>query len=481
MTQDDYAKLDATALAALVHDRKKMPQDIVAAALEAIETLNPKLNAVVLLDKEQAMKQAAAVDRDAPLAGVPCLVKDNNVYVEGWPTTFSCRYFEGSPCRPDSELVHRLRKAGLVILGKTNTPEFAADWTTEPTLRGPTRNPWNRNRSPGGSSGGAAAAVASRMVPIAHGNDNAGSIRVPAAVCGIFGLKPSRGLVPIGPYFPELAAGHNCEHALTRSVRDSAALLDLTAGPEPGGRYRVTPEVESFGAILEEPLRHLTIGLVTKGPAGIAVDAEIAAAVGEAARLMERAGHMIVDTAFPDESTLSSEAEKIWHGEIGLLMARRARELGREARPDEMEALTADALKRNATLSAVDYLEARQTLHEISVRVLEQLSRFDLLLTPTTAQLAPRIGAFDTRTNRFDHDSNAKLGAGFAPFTELFSVTGQPAASMPVGLSRSGLPIGAQLVGQPGRDDVVLRAAFFLEKAGFEIGPPPCSAGHPSN
>ena len=157
----------------------------------------------------------------------------------------------------------------------------------------------------------------------------------------------------------------------------------------------MTPEVGSFGAILEEPLRHLTIGLVTKGPAGIAVDAEIAAAVGEAARLMERAGHMIVDTAFPDEPTLSSEAEKIWHGEIGLLMARRARGLGREARPDEMEALTADALKRNATLSAVDYLEARQTLHEISVRVLEQLSRFDLLLTPTTAQLAPRIGAFD--------------------------------------------------------------------------------------
>ena len=481
MTQDEYAKLDATALAALVHDRKKLPQDIVAAALEAIEALNPKLNAVVLLDKEQAMKQAAAVDRDAPLAGVPCLVKDNNIYVEGWPTTFSCRFFEGSPSRPDSELVRRLRKAGLVILGKTNTPEFAADWTTEPTLRGPTRNPWNRSRSPGGSSGGAAAAVASRMVPIAHGNDNAGSIRVPAAVCGIFGLKPSRGLVPIGPYFPELAAGHNCEHALTRSVRDSAALLDLTAGPEPGGRYRVASEVQSFGAILEEPLRFLTIGLVTKAPAGIAVDGEIAAAVGEAGRLLERAGHTIIDTEFPEEPTLSSEAEKIWHAEIALLMARRVRELGREARSDEMEALTADALQRTARLSAVDYLEARQNLYEMSVRVLEQLSRFDLLLTPTTAQLAPRIGAFDTRTSRFDYDSNARLSGAFAPFTETFSVTGQPAASVPVGLSRSGLPIGAQLIGQPGRDDVVLRAAFFLEKAGSAIGAPPCSAGHSGN
>jgi amidase len=475
MTLDDYADLDATAIASLVHDRKSTPQDIVAAALEAVQALNPQLNAVVLLDEERAMQQAAAVDRDAPLAGVPCLIKDNNVYVEGWPTTFSCRFFEGAPTRPDSELIRRLRQAGLVILGKTNTPEFAADWTTEPTLRGPTRNPWNRDRSPGGSSGGAAAAVASRMVPVAHGNDNAGSIRVPSAVCGIFGLKPSRGLVPIGPYFPELAAGHNCEHALTRSVRDSAALLDLTSGPEPGGRYRVAPEVPSFGALLEEPLAHLTIGLVTTAPGGVEVDGEIAAAVTQAGRLWERAGHRIVDTGFPDEPALSSEAEKIWYGEIGLLMARRARELGRQARPDEMEALTAYALKRTAELSAVDYLEARQTLHEISLRVLERLSAFDLLLTPTTAQLAPRIGDFDTRTSRFDYDSNARLSAAFAPFTELFSVTGQPAASIPVGLSASGLPIGAQLVGPPGRDDVVLRAAFFMEKAGPRIGPPPCS------
>src|SRR5262249_37738879 len=281
MTPEEYASLDATALAAQVHDRKRMPQDIVAAALEAIPAHNPKLNAVVLLDKERAMKQAAAVDTDAPLAGVPCLIKDNNIFVEGWPTTFSCRFFEGSPSRPDSELIRRLRKAGLVFLGKPNTPEFAADWTTEPTLRGATRNPWNLDRSPGGSSGGSAAAVASRMVPVAHGNDNAGSIRVPAAVCGIFGLKPSRGLVPIGPSFPQLAAGHNSEHVLTRSVRDSAALLDLTSGPEPGGRYRVTTEEPSFGAILEEPLRHLTIGLVTEAPGGIAVDPEIAAALAE--------------------------------------------------------------------------------------------------------------------------------------------------------------------------------------------------------
>ena len=478
MTPDEYANLDATALAALVHDRKKMPQDIVAAALDAVAALDPKLNAVVLLDRESALKQAAAVDRDAPLAGVPCLIKDNNVFVEGWPTTFSCRFFEGAPSRPDSELVLRLRKAGLVILGKSNTPEFAADWTTEPTLRGATHNPWNLDRSPGGSSGGAAAAVASRMVPVAHGNDNAGSIRVPPAVCGIYCLKPSRGLVPIGPYFPELAAGHNCEHALTRSVRDSAALLDLTGGPEPGGRYRVAAVVPSFGAILEEPVRHLTIGLVTKAPAGVEVDPEIAAAVAEAGRLFERAGHKVVDADFPNEPTLSREAEKIWHGEIALLMARRARELGRPARPDEMEALTADALKRSEKLSAVDYLEARQSLHEISVKVIERLSAYDLLLTPTTAALAPRIGAFDTRTSKFDYDDNARLSAAFAPFTEMFSVTGQPAASIPIGLSKSRLPIGGQLVGQPGRDDIVLRAAFFLEKAGPHIGPPPCTIGH---
>ena len=175
---------------------------------------------------------------------------------------------------------------------------------------------------------------------------------------------------------------------------------------------------------------------------------------------------------------MSSEAEKIWYAEIGMLMERRSRELGRAPRHDEIEALTAYALERCARLGAVGYLEARQTLHEMSVRILDGLSKFDLLLTPTTAQLAPLIGAFDTRTAAFDYDRNATLSAAFAPFTETFSVTGQPAASVPVGLSRSGLPIGAQLVGQPGRDDIVLRAAFFMEKAGPHLPAPPYSAGH---
>jgi amidase len=478
---EGLTRRSARELAAMIKSRAVSPLEVLDAHLAVVARVNPKLNAMVTLAADQAKAQARATESAImrgellqPLAGLPVAIKDITP-TAGIRTTFGSPLYKDHVPDEDAEAVRRLKAAGAIVLGKTNTPEFAADWTTEPTLRGPTRNPWDRNRSPGGSSGGAAAAVASRMVPVAHGNDNAGSIRVPSAVCGIFGLKPSRGLVPIGPYFPELAAGHNCEHALTRSVRDSAALLDLTSGPEPGGRYRVAPAEPSFGALLEEPLKDLRIGLVTAAPGGVEVDPEIAAAVAQAARLWERAGHMIVDTEFPDEPTLSSEAEKIWYGEIGLLMARRARELGRQARPDEMEALTAYALKRTAELGAVDYLEARQTLHEISLRVLERLSAFDLLLIPTTAQLAPRIGHFDTRTSNFDYDSNARLSAAFAPFTEMFSVTGQPAASIPVGLSRSGLPIGAQLVGQPGRDDVVLRAAFFMEKAMPQIGPPPCS------
>jgi len=225
---DGYARIDAVARAARVRSDEVSAREVAELAVSVMERLNPQLNAVVLADVERALAAAAQVDRSAPLAGVPFLVKDVDVFVAEWPTTFSSRYFADAAPRSDSEIVRRWRDAGLVLLGKTNTPEFAGEFVTEPALRDATLNPWNPAVTVGGSSGGAAAAVASGMVPAAHGTDVGGSIRVPAACCGLFGLKPTRGLNPIGPHYPELGAGLDCEHVLTRTVRDSAAFLDAT-------------------------------------------------------------------------------------------------------------------------------------------------------------------------------------------------------------------------------------------------------------
>lgn len=472
MRVSEYRGLTALALAERVRSGAADPVAVTEAALAAIAEANPGLNAVVLTDAEGALRQAAAVDRTAPLAGVPVLIKDNNQYVSGWPTTYSCRFYEGAEPMPDSAFVRRLRSAGAVLVGKTNTPEFAEDWTTEPTLRGPTRNPWDLDRSPGGSSGGSAAAVAGGMAPAAHGNDNGGSIRVPAAVCGLFGLKPSRGLVPIGPYFGELAAGLNSEHMLTRDARDSAAFLDVLADPEPGARYQVRRAVPSYLAALEEALPRLRVGVAREGPGGAAIHPDIADAVARAERALKDAGHETEAIAFPDDSRAMAEAERVCYVEIAMLVRQRERELGRPPRPDEIEALTAHALAQAAGIDAVEYLDGLQRMHRETVRILAEIERFDLLLTPTTGEPAPLLGHFDSRTADFDYTDWSGKSAGFAPFTGLFNVTGQPAASVPAGLTAEGLPIGVQLVGRPGRDDTVLQAGLLLERA---LGPLPAA------
>lgn len=472
MTPEEYGQLTAHEIVGLVRAGKIKPIEAVEAAIAAIEARNGSLNAVVLLDADRARAAARTIDLKAPLAGVPFLVKDNNQFVDGWPTTYSSRFYEGSAPRPDSEMIRRLKKAGVVLVGKTNTPEFAADWTTEPTLRGPTRNPWNLTHSAGGSSGGSASAVAAGMTPAAHGNDNGGSIRVPAAVCGLFGLKPSRGLVPIGPYFGELAAGLNSEHVLTRSVRDSAVFLDVLAGPEPGGRYPVEKSVPSYLEAIERPLERLTIGLVDQNPSGAPVHWEIAAAIRMVGRLLEAEGHIVEPIPFPDDPVALSEAETIWFAEIAMLVRVRAKELDRAPRNDEIEAITAYAIEATATLDAADFLQAFHEVHAGAVRVLERTARFDLLLTPTTGEPPPLIGELDSRTERFDYAVWSEKSAKFAPFTAIFNITGQPAASFPVALTSDGLPVGVQLVGRPWRDDIVLAVSTRLEQTIGRLSPP---------
>jgi len=334
-----------------VRRRALHPTEITEAAIAAIEALNPTLNALVLEDFERARARSRSLDPDAPLAGVPFLIKDVDVHTEEWPTTNSSRFFADAKPRADSEMVRRWRRAGTVFLGKTNTPEFADDFVTEPEFRGVTRNPWDLGRTVGGSSGGAAAAVACGMVPVAHGSDVGGSIRVPSACCGLFGLKPSRGLNPAGPHTSELGGNLNCEHVLSRSVRDSAAFLDATAGPELGAPYRVLRPVSSYLAALAEPLRPLSVVVIDRRLDGTRVEPEIEARLADAAALLEALGHSVVPGQFPEAAARAAAGHgwsALWLMDIAYAIEERAAELGRPPGLGEIEAFPRHALATTA-------------------------------------------------------------------------------------------------------------------------------------
>jgi amidase len=468
MRINEYAALDAVAIAAAVQSGTLSAAEVTDAAIAAILALEPQLNALVLKDFAQAREVAQRVPREAPLAGVPFLVKDVNLQVAGWPTTHSSRFFATASPLPDCELVRRWRRAGTVFLGKTNTPEFADNFATEPVWRGVTRNPWDPAITVGGSSGGAAAAVASGMVPVAHGTDVGGSIRVPAACCGLFGLKPSRGLNPLGPHHAELGAGLNCDHVLSRSVRDSAAFLDATAGPDPGAPYRVQRAVPSYLAALAGPRERLRIGCIARTVDGLTVAPEIEARLRDAVRLLEGLGHAVEPVAFPAEVAALAAGEAwmpLWLMDIAMLIRDRARELGREPAADEIETMPRYAVERMARMGAHEYLDFRRLAHRICLAMLRAFDRFDLLVMPATGTLPPPVGALDANAPDFDFARWGAAGYTFAPFSELFNVTGQPAASLPLFQSASGLPLGIQLVGRQDEDHRLLCVSADLEAA----------------
>jgi amidase len=464
----EYAALDAVALAALVRSGDLSALEVTDAAIAAIEGLDPLLNALVLQDFERARDTAIKLRRDRPLAGVPFLVKDIGVYVDGWPTTMSSRFFADARPRLDSEIVKRWRAAGAVFLGKTNTPEFADEFTTEPAFRGVTRNPWNLALTVGGSSGGSAAAVASGMVPVASGSDVGGSIRVPAACCGLVGLKPSRGLNPLGPYFAEGGGGLNCEHVLSRSTRDCAAFLDATSGPEIGSPYRLQRPVVSYIGALSAPVGKLRVACITESIGGAPVNSEIQGKVLQAAGLLEDLGHEVQHRRFPTEVSEAAAGEGwavLWFMDAASAIRDRSLELGRPPRQDEVEKLSRFIMERIDRLSALDYLQVRRLAHRVNLSMSTEFAEVDLLLTPSTATLPPPVGSISGNSPDFSYDRWSALSYAFAPFSEVFNVTGQPAASLPLFQSASGMPIGVQLVGKQGQDHVVLRVAADLEAA----------------
>ena len=492
MTDDashELGALDALASAELVRTGDVTPRELVDAAITRIEAVNPALNAVIhpRFEAARAEADAAPAGPAGPLRGVPILVKDLDGALTGAPMHQGNRLLRdlGVTAAHDSYLFAKLRAAGCVVVGKTNTPELGLLPTTEPLARGATHNPWDTTRSPGGSSGGSAAAVASHMVPVAHAGDGGGSIRIPASACGLFGLKPSRGRVSLGPETGEAWAGLVARHVVTRSVRDSAAVLDVLAGPMPGDPYSAPPPARPFAAEVGAEPGRLRIGLRTAAPGGLAeTDATCIAAAEDAAALLEALGHT-VEPAAPealDELELLIHFVTVLAVSTAYDLVKLGRVAGRELTADDVEPVTWAQAEQGRAVSGAAFVDACESLRAWTRRMaawwepLDGSAPYDLLLTPTMARPPAPLGEI-----RGDDAEGGILAATpYAAFTVPANVTGQPAMSVPLTWSDVGgsiLPIGVQFVAATNREAVLLRVASQLEQARPWAGwVPPISA-----
>ena len=462
---DPFANLDALAQADLVRRGEVTPIELVEAAIRRAERLNPQLNAVVTPMYEEARRLAAGPLPAGPFAGVPFLLKDLLAEYAGVPLSEGSAFLAKryTPAE-DSELVARHRRAGLVVVGKTNTPELGIVPTTEPRLFGPARNPWNLGRTPGGSSGGSAAAVAARIVPMAHANDGGGSIRIPAACCGLFGLKPTRGRNPLGPAYGDMFSGLVAEHAVTRSVRDSAALLDATAGPAPGDPYHAPAPAGPYAAEVGRAPGRLRIAFTRIAPNGAPVHADCVAAVEDAARLAEGLGHHVVEGAPTlDGERLTPAFFTLWAAGCAWSIADWARRIGQTPAPEHFEPLTWALAEMGGRRSAVDYLIAVQDLQRVARDVARFFETVDVWLTPTLAEPPLPLGSFDPTPD--DPILGLRRSASFVPFTPIVNATGQPAMSTPLYWNAAALPIGTHWVGRFGDEATLFRLAAQLEAA----------------
>lgn len=468
---DELAALDALAQAELVRKGELRPIALVDAAIKRVEKLNPTLNAVITPLFEKARAQALSLDLPhGPFRGVPFLLKDLGCHSAGDPYHEGMRFLKdlGWVAKEDTYLAAKLRAAGFIFLGKTNTPELGSLPTTEPVAYGPSRNPWDTSRSTGGSSGGSAAAVASGMVPVAHANDGGGSIRIPASECGLVGLKPSRGRISWGPEYGELWQGLAVEHVVSRSVRDTAAVLDAVAGPMPGDPYCAPPPARPFAEEVGANPGRLRIGLMTRAPGGeTRVHADCVAAVTDVARLLESLGHH-VEESYPAALDHSHERfSHIWTlvaSSIAAALGHWEQKTGKPIRQADVELHNWAIAEIGRRRTAVQYIDAVEWLQADTRRIARWWEEgFALLLTPTIAEPPPPLGQFASTPD--DPLAAARRTETVIPFTPPFNVTGQPAISLPLYWNADGLPIGVQLVAAYGREDLLLRVASQLEQA----------------
>jgi amidase len=464
MPDSDLLFRSATELAAMVRDGEISARELVESSLERIEELNPSLNAFVEVDAEGALAAADAIGPgdERPFAGVPTAVK-NNRPVEGMRLTYGCELMAKFRAPYDHNVSSRLKRAGFVIVGTTTLPEYGILPVSEARVFGPTRNPWDLERTPGGSSGGAAAAVAAGILPVAHGNDGGGSIRIPAACCGLVGLKPSRGRISLAPELGDAALV--VDGMLTRSVQDTAAILDVLAGYEPGDATWAPEPSEPFTqAARREPLK-LRIAATTKPPVPEAVvDPQCVRAVGEAASLLRSLGHEVeeVDPPWQDES-LRELFAAVFCTAISLSIAYSGIVAGREPTEQDMEPMSWAIYSMTRQLNAIEYGAAEVRLQQFARQLVTFLAPYDALLTPALAERPLPLGTLDTAAP--DPMSTFTRSALFTPFTPVFNATGQPGISLPLFEGEDGLPLGVQLAGRPADEATLLALSTQLEEA----------------
>ena len=452
--------------AALVRDREVSARELVEASLAAIERLDGALNAFVTLVPERALAEADAVSAgdSRPLAGVPIAIKDIIALTEGIRTTFGMRAVGDWTPPMDSAVVRRLREAGAIVVGKTNLPELGILPVTEPERFGPTRNPWDVERTPGGSSGGSAAAVAAGMVALAHGNDGAGSIRIPASCCGLVGLKPSRGRVSVAPIAND-TIGLVSDGVLSRTVADTALSLDLLAGYELGDPFSAPVPASTFAAAAEREPGRLRIAYATEAPTGAPVDPECVTAVEETAELLESLGHEVEAAPLDlDAEAFTEHFSRVWISDIGGSVRTIASVLGGELDRDQLEPLTRQMAEIAESISATDLIASISYLRVASRGMLALWADHDVLVTPTLAQPPLELGALEPDEGAEPIDMLRKAGE-FVPFTPPINVTGQPAISLPLHHCAAGLPIGVHLVGPHGGEELLLSLSAQLEAA----------------
>jgi len=467
MSIRDYSDYDGLGLAELVRKGDVTPAELAEEAITRIERHNPILNAIVHPMYEEGRETAARVADShgaAAFPGVPFLLKDILGNYAGVPTNSACAFMQGKPASHDDTLVTRFKAAGLVALGKTNAPECGILPTTEPLLYGPARNPWNTDHSTGGSSGGSAAAVAAGIVPIAHANDGGGSIRIPAACCGLVGMKPTRARNPLGPTLGDIMHGLVAEHVVTRTVRDSAAVLDCTHGPEPGDPYCAPPVVRPFLEETSASPGKLRIAFARTTPVGEALDPACVAGVEATARLCEELGHSVEEAAPPIGASTQDPFLTVWSAGLAFTIDAFAFLSGQTATGDDFEPLTWALYEHGQTVSASQYQLAIAMLQIAARQVGQFHESYDCWLTPTLGAPPIKNGIIDVR----ERDPFTVFGAllqEYVPFTPIQNATGQPAVSLPLHWTDGGLPVGMMFTGRFGDEAMLYRLAGQLEEA----------------
>jgi amidase len=464
MPIEDYESHDALGLAQCIRDGETTADALLDAALERLDRLNPDLNAVVIDLRDTARDSIRQGVPDGPFAGVPFLLKDLALHLEGTRLTNGCRFYKDHVSDHDSELVARYKRAGLVIFGKSASPEFGLTTTTESILFGQTRNPWNLEHTAGGSSGGAAAAVAAGILPFANASDGGGSIRIPASCCGLFGLKPSRGRIPFGPDVGEGWSGMSTVHAVTRSVRDSAALLDCTDGPDLGAPYEAAAKARPYLDEVGAEVGALRIGLLTETFNGLPTHDDCRTGVAAAADLCQSLGHSVTPTKIEiDSVAFGTASQAIMGGNLLSTLEDYAAVIGREFGPDDVEPYSYALSQAVKQRSASDYARAIRTIHKIGRQVEAAFESFDVLLSPTMGAPPQKLGLqalSNTDMSTFGPAVLTSVG-----YTQAFNASGHPAASVPLHWNDAGLPIGIQFVSRLGDEATLFRLAAQLEHA----------------